>query len=83
MGGKKDEYKNGWNAYLDGKLVPHTRVNYVLRGMHIPKGKHQIVFKFEPQVIEKGSLITLSSYGLLFLIPIGWFFIEKRKKKHE
>lgn len=76
-------YKNGWNAYLDGKLVPHTRVNYVLRGMHIPKGKHEIVFKFEPQVIEKGSLITLTSYGLLFLIPIGWFFIEKRKKKHE
>ena len=73
-------YKNGWNAYLDGKLVPHVRVNYVLRGMIIPKGNHTIVFKFEPEVIEKGRAITLTSYAMLLLIPIGWFFFEKKKK---
>ena len=33
-------YKNGWNAYVDGKLTPHYRVDYVLRGMEIPIGKH-------------------------------------------
>lgn len=72
-------YKNGWNAYLDGKLVPHVRVNYVLRGMYVPPGDHKIVFKFEPKVIDRGNAITLSSYALLFLVPLGWFFIEKRK----
>jgi hypothetical protein len=73
-------YKEGWNAYIDGKKVPHFSVNYVLRGMPIPAGKHTIVFKFEPTVITKGNTITLTSYALLFLIPIGWFFFNRKKK---
>jgi uncharacterized membrane protein YfhO len=73
-------YKDGWNAYVDGRLTPHYNVNYVLRGMEIPKGKHTIEFKFEPTVIKKGNTITLVSYFLLLLIPLGWFFIEKKKR---
>ena len=73
-------YKEGWNAYVDGKLTPHYRVNYVLRGMSIPAGKHTIVFKFEPTIIKRGNTITLTSYFLLLLIPVGWFFYEKKKK---
>ncbi len=74
-------YKNGWNAYINGQLTPHIRVNYVLRALKVPAGEHAIVFKFEPTIIKTGTTITLVSYGLLLLIPIGWFFIEKRKKQ--
>jgi len=73
-------YKDGWNAYIDGELVSYYNVNYVLRGMEIPKGKHLVEFKFEPSVIDKGNTITLISYFLLLIIPVGWFFIERRKK---
>ena len=74
-------YKDGWNAYIDGQLMPYYNVNYVLRGMEIPSGKHTIEFKFEPTVIKKGNTITLVSYCFLLLIPIAWFFVEKKKKK--
>ncbi|WP_309477276.1 YfhO family protein [Tenacibaculum aquimarinum] len=73
-------YKNGWNAYVDGKLTPHYQVNYVLRGMVVPAGNHTIEFKFEPTVIKTGNTISLISYALLLLVPIGWFFFEKRKQ---
>ena len=73
-------YKDGWNAYLDGKLAPHYQVNYVLRGMVVPAGNHKIEFKFEPTVIKTGNTISLISYALLLLVPIGWFFFEKKKK---
>lgn len=76
-------YENGWNAYIDGELYPHYRVNYVLRGMEIPKGSHVVNFKFEPTVIQKGNTISLISYALLLIIPVGWFFIEKKKKQDE
>jgi len=72
-------YKNGWNAYVDGVQKSHFRVNYVLRAMLIPKGKHTITFKFEPQVIKTGNTITLISYALLLLIPLGWYFKDKKR----
>lgn len=74
-------YKDGWNAYIDDKLTPHYRVNYVLRGMKIPAGEHKIIFKFEPKVIQKGGFISLTSYGLLLLITIGWLFYDDKQKK--
>jgi hypothetical protein len=73
-------YKNGWNAYIDEEKTSIIRANYVLRALVVPEGEHKIEFKFEPTVIKKGNTITLVSYVLLVLIPIGWFFVEKRKK---
>ena len=72
-------YKNGWRSYIDGELQPYTNVNYILRGMEIPKGEHIIKFKFEPSVIKTGSIISLISYALMLLIPISWFFYYKKK----
>ncbi|QLC65417.1 YfhO family protein [Flavobacterium sp. LPB0248] len=72
-------YKNGWNAYIDGKLTDHFPVDYVLRAMEIPAGKHTIEFKFEPQIIKTGGTITLiSSIGMLLLLAGGIYF-ESRK----
>jgi uncharacterized membrane protein YfhO len=74
-------YKEGWNAYIDGELTPHFRVNYVLRGMKIPAGNHKIEFKFEPKVIQQGKTVSLISYALLLLISVGWFFYEHKRLK--
>ncbi|PQJ23045.1 YfhO family protein [Tenacibaculum sp. SG-28] len=70
-------YQDGWNAYLDGKKVPHIAVDYVLRGMLVPSGNHIIEFKFEPTVIQKGSILVLLSYLLLGIL-ILYFLYQKR-----
>ncbi|MEP7169814.1 MAG: YfhO family protein, partial [Bacteroidota bacterium] len=72
-------YDKGWNAYVDGKLIPHIRVNYVLRGMRIPSGNHKIEFKFEPTVYATGEKISLASSALLILIFAGVVFLEIKK----
>jgi hypothetical protein len=75
-------YEKGWNAYIDNQLVPHQQVDYVLRGMQVPAGKHQIEFRFEPKVIETGETIALASsvslYGLL-LLGIGLSFRKPKE----
>lgn len=74
-------YPKGWNAYIDGKLTDHFPVDYVLRAMEIPGGQHTIEFKFEPQVVKTGSLITLaSSIGMLLLL-IGGVYFERFFRK--
>jgi uncharacterized membrane protein YfhO len=72
-------YENGWNAYIDGEKTNHFPVNYVLRGMRVPAGKHTIEFKFEPQVIQTGSTITLISFIGMLLLLIGGIYFERKK----
>ncbi len=57
----------GWNAYIDGNLVDHIRVNYILRALKIPAGQHKIEFKFEPASYYRGEMITLILSILLLL----------------
>ena len=72
-------YGKGWNAYIDGKSADHIRVDYVLRALNIPAGKHTIAFNFEPQVIKTGSTLTLiSSIGMLLLL-VGGIYFERKK----
>lgn len=74
-------YPFGWKAFIDGKEVSHFRVDYVLRAMLVPAGQHTIEFKFEPEVVQKGSKIAMMSsllIGLLILTGIG---LQWRKDK--
>jgi len=73
-------YKNGWQATIDGKESEIYLVNYILRGLKIPAGKHKINFTFEPQVVQTGSKITLVSTLLFALVSLGLFYMDKKKK---
>jgi hypothetical protein len=71
-------YKDGWQAYLDGKPVDHIRVNYILRAMPVPAGTHTIEFKFEPKEYELGNTVSLVSSVLVLLIAFGGVFYAFR-----
>lgn len=76
-------YKDGWNAYVDDELHPYFRANYILRGMVIPKGKHTIIFKFEPQLYTTGESIAMVSSILLILLVVAGFAYELMPKKQQ
>lgn len=76
-------YPAGWNAYLNGKKVDYVKTNYVLRGIAIPAGQHELVFKFEPSSIQMGNTIMLISNILFYLcfIPMLWVSYKKFTNK--
>ncbi len=74
-------YGDGWQASIDGANVPHAKVNYLLRGMDVPKGNHIVEFKFEAKVVETGSKIALASSLLLGVLLVLGLFFEFRKNK--
>lgn len=71
-------YAKGWNAYIDGKEVPHFRANYVLRGMMVPAGKHEIRFRFEPESYQKGEKISYATSILIYLLIAGFAVFQWR-----
>ncbi len=76
-------YKDGWNAYLDGKAVEHFRGNYILRGLPVPKGEHQIEFKFEPQMVGVGNIIGISAFMVVLLALIYGIMQELRQEENQ
>ena len=73
-------YEDGWNVSIDGVAVNHINVNYVLRGLEIPKGTHQVVFEFSPSVIKTGSTIALTSTIILLFLILGQMVLIYRTR---
>lgn len=74
-------YPIGWKAFVDGKEVEIRKVNYLLRSVELPNGKHKIEFKFDiPKYRTANTISAISSsiilLGFAFLIYLGW----KKKK---
>jgi len=73
-------YPHGWTALVDGNEYEILYANYVLRGLFIPEGTHDIVFKFQPEVVQKGAWFSLVGYLIFIaLVLFGWFFRKKLK----
>lgn len=75
-------YPKGWKITVDGKDAEMFEVDYVLRGVYLKPGKHLIEFKFEPEVIVKGSRIALISSILILFFIIGGILFNLKKKKN-
>jgi hypothetical protein len=75
-----------WKAEIDGKAAEIKSVNYVLRGIEVPAGKHKIIFRFDSETFERGNLITMiASYVavLTILAALVMEFLKSNRKEHE
>jgi len=74
-------YPYGWNSYINGVKTNHFNVNYILRGMNVKSGNNIIEFVFEPDVIKKGGIVSLSASLIFVLIFLGmsYKFFSKNK----
>jgi len=74
-------YEKGWNAYIDGVKTDHIRVNYLLRGLVLPAGEHEIEFRFHPASYYIGEKISFAGSLILILALAGIVYLEIKKKK--
>ncbi len=61
-----DVHFPGWKATLDGKPVDIEQVDYLLRGVVVPAGRHTIEFRYEPVSWRIGWIVSL-----LALLAVG------------
>lgn len=73
-------YAPGWNAYIDGDPASYLRVDYLLRGIEVPAGDHEITFKYEPFSLEGGNKIIILS-SILMLLGIGFGVVQSFRTK--
>ena len=71
---------NDWQAYLDGEPVEHIRVNYLLRGLTVPAGKHEVVFEYAPKSHYTGQKINYAGSGIILLLLFWMGFKQVRER---
>ncbi len=75
-------YNHGWTAYVDGKEQEILKVNYLLRGLELDKGKHKIELVYFLPKYKTAGIMAMSGTFVLFLL-FGWvvFTCMKERKK--
>jgi hypothetical protein len=68
----------GWRATIDGQPAPLLRANYLLRGLYLPGGQHEVVLRFEPPGLAAGQALAAEAVwwatllvALRLLLPIA------------
>lgn len=77
-------YPHGWKATIDGEPHDILRADYILRGLVVPAGTHEIVFTFDPDTLHTTETIANIANLILLLSAIGAIalhFRERRKQK--
>lgn len=64
-------YPAGWNAYIDGEESEIFATNYILRGIKVPAGEHQVELRFEPKSYLLSIRLSLIGLILASLLVIG------------
>jgi hypothetical protein len=77
-----DTFYPGWRAYVDGRAEEIYRANYLFRGVHVPPGRHTVVFVYDPLTFKAGlvlcALAAATSIGAVLRPTLvrsvsGWF----------
>ena len=74
-------YPLGWNVFIDGNKSDYFKTDYLLRGMFVPAGDHEIEFRFEPASYATGRTISIVANLLVMLILVAAivFYIKEKK----
>lgn len=79
-------YPKGWKAMIDNDKASFFRCNYILRGMIIPQGKHEIIFRYEPKSAKTGATVSFASnitLAIIIIISIITQIITAIKRKNK
>ncbi len=73
-------YEDGWKAFINGKEAPIVKTDYLLRGVEVPAGKHNIELAYIYPFFKTANLMAAAGCGLLLLL-IGFGFWSDRRNK--
>jgi hypothetical protein len=72
-----DKYDPAWTVQVDGKPSKVLRCNFIMRGVYLPKGEHNVTFVFKPTVTGFYVMVGAEVTGLLLIL----FLVFTRKKE--
>jgi uncharacterized membrane protein YfhO len=72
-----DKYDPDWQVWVDGKRGEVLRCDFLLRGVYLEPGKHEVEFKFRPNI--KMFYVNMAAIGL-GIVLLTFVGVASRKK---
>jgi hypothetical protein len=66
-----DKFDPGWKVTVDGKPAELLRCNYVMRGVRVPAGEHQVEFRFTASITTLCVSVAGMALGVVLLVYLG------------
>ncbi len=76
-----DLHAPGWRAFVDGKEQPILAANYLLRGLVLTPGRHEVRFRYWPR--EWTLAFAMAAAGWLAVGACAWRVTSRRKVSRE
>jgi hypothetical protein len=74
-----DTFYPGWTAHVDGTPTPVYRANLSVRGIQLPKGRHEVRFTYEAPGFARGLEISLLAVSTLLAWVGGAAYMARRR----
>jgi hypothetical protein len=74
-------YYPKWKATVDGEPAEVLQADHILRAIALPAGQHEVVFRYDMTLLERGLVISVATLSATLLILIGSFFVSRRRMR--
>lgn len=76
----RNAWDRGWSATVDGHTVPVLRADYLLQGVPVPAGHHEIRLTYDDPTIGVGLALS-GVLWLAFALVLGWLVLRGRRRR--
>ncbi|MEP7033737.1 MAG: YfhO family protein [Actinomycetota bacterium] len=76
----RNAWDRGWSATVDGRTVPVLRADYLLQGVPVPAGHHEIRLTYRDPTVGVGLGLS-GVVWLAFVLALGWLLVTSRRRK--
>ena len=73
-----DTWFPGWQATVNGRAVPISEVDYLLRGVAVPAGTDHITFTYDPPSFSRGWELRLAA-AVVILVALAAALLTRRR----
>ncbi|PYR93284.1 MAG: hypothetical protein DMF84_09845 [Acidobacteria bacterium] len=76
-----DTFYPGWTAQVDGNGTPVYRANISVRGIRLPKGRHDVRFTYDAPGFVRGLWITMLAVSALIVWAGAAAYVDRRVRR--
>lgn len=73
-----DRWHPDWTVRVNGEPADLLLANWIMRGVYLPAGKHDVVFRFQPTATPLWISVSALFLGALLAGLLGWSESRKR-----